>query len=126
MQEDLTRRHAMQTINTLQLKALQEKYNDLLLVNTLPPESFDKTKIPGSVNIPQDRDDFVARVEQQAGGKDQKVVVYCASAQCNSSECAAMKLDSAGFTSVLDYQGGAEAWHSASASTLEQATTQRA
>lgn len=101
----------METINTRQLQTLQDKLDDLLVINTLSPEAFAKTEIPGAVNIPQDRDEFVSEVERVAGSKDRKLVVYCASAQCNSSEKAAEKLERAGFTSVLDYQGGAQAWH---------------
>ena len=49
-------------------------------------------------------------VEQEAGGKDKSVVVYCASSHCNSSEKAAKKLEEAGFTAVSRYTGGAAAW----------------
>ena len=54
--------------------------------------------------------DFASRVEQEAGGKNKPVVVYCASSHCNSSEKAAEKLEVAGFTAVSRYTGGAAAW----------------
>jgi rhodanese-related sulfurtransferase len=85
----------------------------LALVNTLPAEDFDKTKLPHSTNIPEDRDDFAERVEQLVGHKDYPVVVYCASEECSSSQRAANKLDQAGFTSVFDYTGGAQEWRKA-------------
>jgi rhodanese-related sulfurtransferase len=44
------------------------------------------------------------------GAKDKKLVVYCANQHCDSSEKATKKLEDAGFTSVLTYKGGAEAW----------------
>jgi len=44
------------------------------------------------------------------GAKTDKLVVYCANQQCDSSEKATKKLEEAGFTSVLTYKGGAEAW----------------
>jgi rhodanese-related sulfurtransferase len=100
----------MKTITTDELKALREKNGDLTLVNTLGAESFEKTRIPGAVNVPLDNSDFASRVEQQAGSKDKPVVVYCASSQCNSSEKAAKKLEEAGFTAVSRYTGGAAAW----------------
>jgi rhodanese-related sulfurtransferase len=100
----------MHTITTRQLKQMQERDPELTLINTLDEDAFDETRVPGAINIPLASEDFVARVEQQAGGKNQTVVVYCASAQCNSSEKAAGKLQQAGFTNVIDYQGGAEAW----------------
>lgn len=100
----------MKTITTDELKGLREKDDNVTLVNTLAADSFEKTRIPGAVNIPLEDNDFVARVEQEADGKDKPVVVYCASEQCNSSEKAATKLEQAGFTEVLRYTGGAAAW----------------
>jgi rhodanese-related sulfurtransferase len=100
----------MKTITTDQLKDSLDKGDDVTLVNTLAAESFEKTRIPGAVNIPLDNSDFAARVEQEAGGKDKPVVVYCASQQCNSSEKAAQKLEEAGFTDVTRYTDGAAAW----------------
>ena len=107
----------MQTITTRQLRQMQERDPNLTLINTLPEEHFEQTRVPGAINIPLESDDFVARVEQQAGDRGAPVVVYCASAQCNSSEKAAEKLEQAGFTAVIDYQGGAEAWQNDEAGT---------
>ena len=100
----------MKAITTDELKALREKNGELTLVNTLGAESFERTRIPGAVNIPLDSGDFTSRVEQEAGGKDKPVVVYCASSHCNSSEKAAKELEEAGFTAVSRYTGGAAAW----------------
>ena len=101
----------MKTITTEDLKALKDRNGDLTLVNTLAFDAFQKTKIPGAINVPLESNDFTARVEKAAGGKNKPVVVYCASSQCNSSEKAARKLESAGFTDVSRYTGGAAAWH---------------
>ena len=100
----------MKTISTDELKALKDQNGALTLVNTLGAAAFEKTKIPGAINVPLQSDDFAARVEEEAGGKDKPVVVYCASEQCNSSEKAAEKLEAAGFTTVSRYTGGAAAW----------------
>ncbi len=100
----------MKTITTGELKAQCGKPGGLTLVNTLGAEAFEKTKIPGAINVPLESGDFAARVEQEAGGKDKPVVVYCASRQCNSSEKAAQKLEAAGFTAVSRYTDGAAAW----------------
>jgi rhodanese-related sulfurtransferase len=100
----------MKTITTHDLKALKGQDGHLTLVNTLAADAFQKTTIPGAINVPLESDDFATRVEKQAGGKDKPVVVYCASQQCNSSEKAARKLESAGFTDVSRYTGGAAAW----------------
>jgi rhodanese-related sulfurtransferase len=103
-------RHVMKTITTDDLKALKGQNGDLTLVNTLAADAFEKTKIPGAINVPLDGGEFAARVERATGGKDKPVVVYCASQQCDSSEKAAKKLEAAGFTAVSRYTGGAAAW----------------
>jgi len=103
----------MNSLTAEQLKQMKDRDEDIVLINTLAEEHFQKTRIPGSINIPQSNDDFVERVEQVVGGKDRKVVVYCASEECESSPTAAKKLDEAGFSNVLDFEAGAEGWKQA-------------
>ena len=100
----------MKTITTAELQELQSTEPGLPIINTLPYESFEKTRIPAAISIPQDEPDFVERVARAVGSKTDKLVVYCANQKCDSSEKATRKLEDAGFTSVLTYKGGAEAW----------------
>ncbi len=100
----------MKTITTAELQNLQSTQPDLPIINTLPLEGFEKTRIPGAISISQDEPDFADRVARAVGAKNKKLVVYCANQQCDSSEKATKKLEEAGFTSVLTYKGGAEAW----------------
>ena len=60
--------------------------------------------------MPLEGGDFPQRVENNVGGKDQPVVVYCASHECDSSTKAAQELESAGFSNVYDFEGGAKEW----------------
>lgn len=104
----------MKPISTDELKTmLTGSDGKLTVVNTLPPKHFAATNIPGSVNIPEQEEDFAARVEAAAGNKNQPVVVYCANPQCDSSTKAAEKLDAAGFAMVYEYQQGAQGWQEA-------------
>ncbi len=103
----------MQKITAEELKQKQERGEDFLLINTLSEDAFDETHIPGAINIPQQSDDFVQRVEQRAGSKDKPIVVYCAKKDCTSSLQAAEKLEAAGFRNVMDFEGGADEWKSA-------------
>jgi rhodanese-related sulfurtransferase len=100
----------MHTITAQELKHMRDRGEDFLLVNTLPTNMFNDTKIPGAVNIPEKDDDFASRVEQRAGGKEKTVVVYCASAECDSSQKAADKLEGAGFQDIWKFAEGAEGW----------------
>ena len=60
----------MKTITTEDLKALKGQNGDLTLVNTLAADDFQKTKIPGAINVPLASDDLAARVVKEAGGKE--------------------------------------------------------
>ncbi len=101
----------MKTINRSQLQKKRGGIDELTLINTLPADKFDETRIEGSINIPQEKPDFVERVKATVNDNfDSEIVVYCASADCNSSTQAAEKLDEAGFTQVFDYEGGAKDW----------------
>lgn len=100
----------MDIVTAEQLKQMRQRNEDFVLINTLDEEYFEKTRIPGAVNIPQAENDFVQRVEAQAGSKDKKIVTYCASTECKSSEQGAEKLEAAGFTNVSDFQDGAQGW----------------
>lgn len=103
----------MNTVTADTLNQMQQQNGDFLLINTLDEEHFPQTRIPGSINIPQSSDDFVSRVEQEAGSKDKEIIVYCASTQCQSSHKAAQKLEQAGFSNVSDFEAGAEGWQQA-------------
>jgi rhodanese-related sulfurtransferase len=100
----------MKTITTKELQELQSTEPNLPVINTLPRDAFEKTRILEAINIPQDEPEFSDRVARAVGVKTDKLVVYCANQQCDSSEKATKKLEEAGFTSVLTYKGGAEAW----------------
>lgn len=100
----------MRTINAKALNDLIRQDEDVLLLNVLSQEDFEKEHIPGSHNIPESREDFVSQVEKLAGRKDRPVVVYCASKDCQASPSAARKLTEAGFEHVTDFEGGMAAW----------------
>jgi rhodanese-related sulfurtransferase len=103
----------MQTLTREQLKAMLDRHEDLVLINVLGREPFEQAHIPGSYNIPVAERDFTQRVQDIAGNKHGKVMVYCASFECNASPSAARQLDQAGFSQVYDYEGGTKDWQEA-------------
>ena len=100
----------MKALTHDQLKKMQEKNEKFTLINVLSPDNFKKASIPNSINIPSDQPDFVRQVEQAAGGKDRKVIVYCGSFECPMSHHAAETLEESGFTEVYAYEGGMKEW----------------
>jgi rhodanese-related sulfurtransferase len=87
-----------------------QQKEDFVLINVLPREAFREAHIRTSINIPHEEPGFADDVEKVAGGKDRKVVVYCANEDCDASPTAARKLDKAGFDHVYDYEGGTRDW----------------
>ncbi len=79
----------------------------------LPRVSYDKAHLPGAVHCSFYDDGFAGRVEALAGGRDVRVVVYCARRSCNASARAAAALDAGGFANVLDFAGGVQEWKEA-------------
>lgn len=101
----------MQAINRKDLEGMNEaSKEDFVLVNVLSPEAFRKAHIRTSINLPHEDPEFTRLAEKVAGDKSRKIVVYCASFDCDASEKAARKLDEAGFKQVFDYEGGTKDW----------------
>lgn len=103
----------MRTITRTELQRKMQSATPTHVINVLPEESFQKSHIPRSVNIPVGDADFTKKVEQRVGDKKAEVVVYCKNTSCDASPTAAKKLENAGFTNVYDFEGGMEAWSDA-------------
>ncbi len=101
----------MKPITRDELKRMNEtEHEDFVLINVLPRDAFNQAHIRTSVNVPVDNDGFVERVNIICGSKDRKIVVYCASFDCDASNQAAEALEKAGFRLVYDYEGGTKDW----------------
>ena len=100
----------MKTINTKTLKQTLKNNENIVFLNVLSEEQYQKEHIPGSENIPYDADDFVEQAAQKAPDKSSEIIVYCANEDCSASEKAAKKLEDAGYTNVKDYEGGMKEW----------------
>ncbi len=83
---------------------------EFLLIDTLGEDSYSRAHLPGATVVDGHDDDFTATVEHIADSKDTKIVVYCSSFECKLSPMCARKLADAGFTNVVDYEGGLKDW----------------
>lgn len=95
----------MQTISKSQLVSRLDS-GDLVVVNVLKKEAYDKIRIKGSLSIP--------RKELELGrwqelDKQKEIVVHCSSYECTASRMAADFLESKGFR-VKAYEGGMKEW----------------
>lgn len=102
----------MKTLKKEELKKMIDNKEDFELVNVLSESSFEQKHIPGSINISVD-EDFEKRALVFLSDKEKKVVVYCASFECQASPQAARRLEAAGYKNVYDYEGGIKDWEEA-------------
>ena len=98
-------------MNTITVAALKEKLDngdDFKLIMTMPPEVFDMMHIPGSLQISD------MEVGLQLLNPDDEIVVYCTSPTCAASREVYHALTGQfGFSNVLRFAGGLEAWEAA-------------
>ena len=97
-------------MNTLELKALLAREKDLMLLDVLPPESFEQEHLPGARNACVYQTDFLEECRKLIADPARLVVVYDSSGENLASSVAAEKLAGAGFAKVRNFQGGLEEW----------------
>lgn len=122
-------------IRTLQLKALLDSGSPVTVVDVLNVvrDKPGRQSLPGAVWLPgAGRGDFYAAEKSRlakaleaatAGDRSRPVVFLCLSAQCWLSYNAAVHAVEAGYTDVLWYRGGTEAWAGAALPLAELAAT---
>lgn len=94
-------------INANKLYEELKSDNRPVLVNALDAEDYRAKRIPGSINIPFDKEDIIKSVVPD---KDQSIVVYCANSDCNASPTLAGKLMELNYKNVRDFDGGLAGW----------------
>ncbi len=79
---------------------------ELVVVNVLKREAYDKIRIKGSISIPRSELES-GRWNELDRGKE--IVVHCSSYECGASKMAADFLETKGFN-VKAYEGGIKEW----------------
>ena len=95
-----------------------------LIVNALSKESYDRCKIPGSINIPvlhYQKQDAINIIKKALKDFDKlkkfnkkiyeiPIVVYCSNTECKASEKLIELLIDSGFRNLLEYSEGIKGW----------------
>jgi rhodanese-related sulfurtransferase len=88
-----------------------EAGDDFALVDALSPTSFAFSHLPGAINLtPGWVDD---RARRRIPDRDTEIVVYCESADCDSSVLVATRLLELGYRNVRHYAEGKRDWTAA-------------
>ena len=97
----------MYTINREELKQKMSHGENIVVLNALGPDAYEKAHIPGSQPM-----DYTSVSALNASYED-TVIVYCTNASCPASYYADHALRSHGYPDVRRYAGGMEDWQSA-------------
>lgn len=83
-----------------------ERGEKILLVDTRSPESYEKSHLPGAVNIPHRTMSTTTTAHLD---KDALIVTYCNGIRCNGSTKGALNMVQLGFR-VKELIGGMDCW----------------
>jgi rhodanese-related sulfurtransferase len=95
--------------------SLEEAHNlwqqgQTLFLDARKPEEFAELHIPKAVNLPPEQLSDLPNTGILGLPRDRRIVVYCAKKQCNSALKVARHLRSLGFSRVMAFLGGFQAW----------------
>jgi rhodanese-related sulfurtransferase len=102
----------MQVISREELRGKLDNNASVALIEVLGPDQYEQGHLPGAMNVPIG-DQFDEAIQQAVPDKDQEVVVYCASQECQASPKAARRMDGLGYQHVHDYEAGKADWKTA-------------
>lgn len=102
----------MKTVSAAQLEQMIAKNENLNLLDVRPHVQYVDKHLPGSRSVPLKAagEPFVERARKAVPDPRSEVVVYCGGKSCDLSPRAAETLEKAGFSRVVDFEGGVEDW----------------
>jgi adenylyltransferase/sulfurtransferase len=94
------------TISAKDLAAMQEREDNIFLVDVREPNEYEIVSIPGATLIP--KGEFLSGAALEKLPQDKQIVLHCKSG-ARSAECLAIVKD-AGFSDAVHVGGGVLAW----------------
>ncbi|HEY3346919.1 MAG TPA: rhodanese-like domain-containing protein [Nitrospirota bacterium] len=93
---------------------LRAKLRDMpgrtLLIDVRSKEDYERAHIKGAISIPLPE---LSMTADKSFARDQDIIVYCGSFECQLSSNAAQTLHEMGYENVLEYEGGLKDWQTA-------------
>jgi rhodanese-related sulfurtransferase len=110
------RRHeqfqGVKTINLVQAYALFQT-GKALFIDARPADEYAEIHVPKALNITPEMLKNPAATQITGIAKNRQIVVYCSQASCDLSLKVAEKLQALGFSRVMAFMGGFQAWDEA-------------
>jgi len=104
--EDAQKAAAGSTITAGELKAMQDRGDNIFLVDVREPNEYEIVSIPGATLIP--KGEFLSGAALERLPQDKRIVLHCKSG-VRSAECLAITKN-AGFSDAVHVAGGVLAW----------------
>jgi adenylyltransferase/sulfurtransferase len=104
--EDAQQAAAGSTITARELKAMQDRGDNIFLVDVREPNEYEIVSIPGATLIP--KGEFLSGAALERLPQDKRLVLHCKSG-ARSAECLAVAKN-AGFSDAVHVGGGVLAW----------------
>jgi adenylyltransferase/sulfurtransferase len=104
--EDAQQAAAGSTITARELKAMQDRGDDIYLVDVREPNEYEIVSIPGATLIP--KGEFMSGAALERLPQDKKIVLHCKSGARSAEALAVVK--NAGFSDAVHVGGGVLAW----------------
>jgi adenylyltransferase/sulfurtransferase len=104
--EDAQQAAAGSTITARELKAMQDRGDNIFLVDVREPNEYEIVSIPGATLIP--KGEFLSGAALERLPQDKRLVLHCKSG-ARSAECLAIAKN-AGFSDAVHVGGGVLAW----------------
>jgi ArsR family transcriptional regulator len=83
--------------------------NNVVFLDSRPPNDFTRGHIPGSINIPTtEMDDYYFKIDSM--DRNMTYIAYCDGEECNSSIELALNLSVMGFKNIYYFVGGWNKW----------------
>ena len=97
-------------ITAEELYGKSSRKTDLIIIDTLPKELFEKRHLPGARNACVFQVSFLSEVEAIVPDRDREVVLYGSSGASHDAVTAAEKLVRLGYSKVFALTGGLAGW----------------
>ncbi|MGH7892523.1 MAG: rhodanese-like domain-containing protein [Thermodesulfobacteriota bacterium] len=98
----------MRHITREELNSALDNGEKVTLVEALPERYWRDGHLPGAIQI--DHTEVSGKAGAMLPDKRARIVVYCASTECQNSTKAARTLESLGYTDVYEYVEGKKDW----------------
>ena len=108
--EEFPGRKEFPDVNVMLTQELNQRFDEVVIVDTRSQYEYETLRIKGSINIPVSQHTFEKRLRRIRARSSKAIVFYCNGRTCYKSYIAAKKARQAGVNKVYAYDAGVFEW----------------